>query len=59
MGETPCGADATVLGFTASVLTPFFTGTLRKHAESYPNLVAYRDRLMERYYPEFTLQKAA
>jgi hypothetical protein len=59
MGETPCGADATVLGFTASVLTPFFTGELRKRAERHSNLVVYRDRMMAQYYPDFELKQAA
>jgi len=57
-GETPCGADATAFAFTAAVLTPFFTGELRKRAESHTNLIAYRDRMMERFYPEH-LEEAA
>ena len=59
MGEAICGADATVFGFTAAVLTPFFTGALRKRAESHANLIAYRDRMMEQFYPSFVAQKAA
>jgi glutathione S-transferase len=57
-GDVPCGADATAFGMVASVLTPFFDSPLRKRAESYPNLVAYRDRMMRRYYPDF-MAKAA
>ncbi|HWD48636.1 MAG TPA: glutathione S-transferase family protein [Rhizomicrobium sp.] len=59
MGETPCGADATAFGFIASVLTPFFTGDLRKRAERHSNLVAYRDRMMLQYYPDFEQKQAA
>jgi glutathione S-transferase len=59
MGETPCGADATVLGFTAAVLTSFFTGELRKRAESHANLIAYRDRMMGQYFPSFAAARQA
>jgi glutathione S-transferase len=51
-GETPCGADATAFGMTASILTPFFEAPLRARAESHANLVDYRDRMMRQYYPE-------
>jgi glutathione S-transferase len=59
MGETPCGADATAFGFAAGVLTPFFTGALRRHAESHANLIAYRDRMMSEYFPSFAVKQAA
>jgi glutathione S-transferase len=59
MGEEMCGADATAFAFAAATLTPFFTGTLRKHAESHSNLVAYRDRMIAQFYPESAAQKAA
>jgi glutathione S-transferase len=52
MGDRPCGADATAFGMLASVLTPFFDSPLRRKAESFPNLVAYADRMAGRYYPE-------
>ncbi len=57
-GDTPCGADATAFAFTAAVLTPFFDTKLRKAAEGHANLVAYRDRMVERYYPDLA-EKAA
>lgn len=57
-GDTPCGADATAFAFTAAVLTPFFDTPLRKAAERHANLIAYRDRMMQRYYPDLA-QKAA
>jgi glutathione S-transferase len=59
MGETPCGADATAFGMTAAVLTPFFTGPLRREAERHANLSAYCERMMGEYFPEFARQAAA
>lgn len=52
-GSRPCGADATVFGMLAGVLTPFFEGEIRRRAEGFGNLVAYVDRLMAQFYPEF------
>jgi glutathione S-transferase len=57
-GDTPCGADATAFAFAAAVLTPFFDTPLRRRAEAHPNLAAYCERMMRRYYPEF-VRKAA
>ena len=59
MGDAPRGADATAFGMTAAVLTPFFTGPLRKEAERYANLSAYCERMMGAYFPEFERQEAA
>lgn len=53
MGETVSGVDATAFAMTAGILTPFFTGELRRRAERHANLVAYADRMMDRYYPKF------
>jgi glutathione S-transferase len=58
MGETMCGADATAFAFVACTLTPFFTGTLRKHAENHANLAAYRGRMMDQFYPQFAREAA-
>jgi glutathione S-transferase len=52
-GDRPCGADATVFALLANTLTPFFTGELRRRAEGFGTLVAYVDRLMAQFYPEF------
>ena len=49
-GDKPCSMDATLFGFTASAATPFFDGSIRQAAESFPNLVAYQWRMMDRYY---------
>jgi glutathione S-transferase len=58
-GGTPCGADATAFGAVAGIMTPFFASELRNLALSYGNLVAYRDRMMARYYPDFAVALAA
>ena len=52
-GARPCGADATVFALLAAVLTPYFDGELKRRAEGFGTLVAYVDRLMARFYPEF------
>jgi glutathione S-transferase len=53
MGEQPCGTDATAFGALAGILTPFFESKLRARAEEFENLVAYVERMMPQYYPEF------
>ena len=52
-GDRPTGTDATVFAILANILTPFFDCPLRREAEGYANLVAYVDRMMARFYPEF------
>ena len=58
MGDQPCGADATMFAMVAGVLTPFFATALRDAALSRDNLVRYSERMMRRYYPEFSLKVA-
>jgi glutathione S-transferase len=58
MGQEPCGADATVFAMLAGILTPHFDTPLRDAALRHPNLIAYRDRMMERFYPEAAAQAA-
>lgn len=53
MGEQPCGADASVFAMVASCFPTCFATPVRSAAESHPNLVAYRDRLMGQYFPAF------
>jgi glutathione S-transferase len=48
MGDSPCGADASIFGFAASVMAPAFTGPVRAAAEKHQNLVGYRDRVLRR-----------
>ena len=53
--DHPCGADATLFGFTASAATPFFDTRVRQAAERCPNLVDYQWRMMDRFYePAFS-----
>jgi len=52
LGERPCGADAAIYANVGGVLCPIFDSPLRTAAEAMPNLVAYRDRMTARYYPE-------
>lgn len=53
LGAVPCGADATVFAFVAGALAPVFDAPLRTQIEKATNLVAYRDRMMAQYFPEF------
>jgi glutathione S-transferase len=53
MGNEPTGIDATVFGFVASALCPAFKTQSRIAAESHPNLIAYNQRMMAKYYPDF------
>lgn len=57
-GETPTGTDASAFGALTAALSPHFTSTVRAAGEAFPNLVAYRDRMMGRYFPEFADQSA-
>ena len=59
MGETPTGSDAAVFAMLAAILTPFFDSPLRRRAERYAGLLAYRDRMMERFYPGFVTPAVA
>ena len=58
MGNTPCGADATVFAFIAGTLCPLFESPIYASAARHANLVAYRDRGMAKWFPDF-LQSAA
>jgi glutathione S-transferase len=53
MGHRPTSVDAIVFAMLAQILTPFFDSPIRRRAESLPNLVAYAERMMAGYYPEF------
>lgn len=53
MGDKPCGADAFIFATLAGAMTPFFDTPVRDAAISYPRLVAYVSRMMDRFYPEF------
>lgn len=53
MGNEPCGADAAVFAHVANGLCPHFDGFTLRIAQKYPNLRAYNDRCMARWFPEF------
>lgn len=59
MGQTPCGADATVFAFMTGCLCPRFKTPIRTVAEQRSNLVAYCERMMERYFPGWDKAKFA
>jgi glutathione S-transferase len=52
MGELPCAADAAVFATLTLLLDPATDSPLRDAALARPNLAAYRDRMMQRYFPE-------
>ncbi|WP_363348034.1 glutathione S-transferase family protein [Methylocystis echinoides] len=51
-GERPCAADASAFGMLAVLMDPATNSPTRDAALSKPNLVAYRDRIMGRYFEE-------
>ncbi len=53
MGEAPCGADASVFAFVAGILCPLFETPIYASAARHGNLVAYRDRGMATWFPNF------
>lgn len=53
LGDAPCGADATVFATVASVLCPIIPGPIHEAAKARANLVAYRDRGMAKWFPDF------
>ena len=58
-GAEPCGADATAWAFVAAMLCPVVTSPIRDAAEKRANLLAYRDRGLARWFPEFKAKPAA
>jgi glutathione S-transferase len=53
MGDEPSGVDAVMFGMLAAMLTPYFDSPLRRRAERFETLVAYANRMMARFYPDF------
>jgi glutathione S-transferase len=51
MGEQPCGTDATMTGMLAMLFSTL-DFDLRRRALDLPNLAAYTDRAMARFFPE-------
>jgi glutathione S-transferase len=58
MGPAPSAVDATAFAMIAALTAPVFFSELRTYAESLPNLLRFRDRMMGEYYPVFA-RKAA
>jgi glutathione S-transferase len=58
-GERPCGADATAFGVLCLVTSPWFDSPLRRQAERFASLMAYVDRMMGVFYPEFPWKTGA
>jgi glutathione S-transferase len=52
MGEKPCAADAAIFATLTLLLDKNTISPTRDAALAKPNLVAYRDRMMARYFPE-------
>jgi glutathione S-transferase len=59
MGDKPCGADAFVFGIVTAILTPQLDSPIRAAMKNHANLVAYRDRLTSRHFPELASGKVA
>lgn len=53
MGETPTSVDAAVFGIVVNALTDVFETPQRTHVQSQPNLIAYRDRGLALWFPDF------
>jgi glutathione S-transferase len=57
-GETMGASDASIFGALAAAGTPHFDTPVRDALMRHPNLVAYRDRMMARFYPDFAQSEA-
>jgi glutathione S-transferase len=51
-GDKPSTYDATVYAFASGILCPAFDNELRKHAVTKKNLVAYADRIQQKYWKD-------
>jgi glutathione S-transferase len=56
MGDHATSVDAIAFAQVAAILSVFFDSPLRRRAERFDGLVAYRDRMMRRFYPGFGLE---
>lgn len=56
MGDRPCGADATLFAFAASLQSPVFDTPIRAASELHANLQAYLARMRKQFYPDFSGQ---
>lgn len=53
MGKEPCGADASVFATLAQMTSDRFETPLITAVSKHNNLIAYRDRMLARYFPDF------
>lgn len=51
-GDRPVGSEAAVFSILATTMNPYFDSPLHEKYAALPNLVAYVDRMMARFYPE-------
>ena len=52
-GTTPREIDATTFAFVASMIVPNFTGPLSEIGRNSASLVAYNNRMTEKFYPDY------
>jgi glutathione S-transferase len=50
LGDKPRSVDATVYGFLSNIIDVPMTTSLSEAVRSFPNLVAYAERMRSRYY---------
>ena len=58
-GNEATAADAIAFSTVASAMSETFDTPVKDHAKARANLVAYRDRCMERWFPDFVQQAQA
>ena len=59
LGDRPCGFDASCFGFVSSALVPLFDHPSLEIVKQHPNLVAYSERMRQRYFPDLDQAEAA
>ncbi|MDB5440035.1 MAG: failed axon connections protein [Caulobacteraceae bacterium] len=57
-GDAPTGTDASAYATLTAALATQFDSPVRTAAESFPKLVAYRNRMMAQFHPAFAPQPA-
>ena len=58
-GDRPVGSEAVIFTILATTVNPYFDSPLHEKFAALPNLVAYVDRMMDRFYPEHAARMAA
>jgi glutathione S-transferase len=53
LGDTVCGADATVFAFMLGSLCPVFDSDMRRYLETRPRITAYVRRMTAEFFPQF------